>query len=128
MIRDVNNVIKIPSKLDTDFFKYWLEFLKPFHNMAPREIDIVAELLRNRFELSKGIKDPVLLEKIALSEEYRERVRQKLDITANHFQVVLCKLRKTGVLLEDRINPKFIPNVTEDNATGTFKLLFIFGL
>lgn len=128
MIRDVNNVIKIPSKLDTDFFKYWLEFLKPFHHMAPREMDIVAELLRNRFELSKGVKDPVLLEKIALSEEYKERVRSLLGITPNHFQVVLSKLRKSGVLLEDRINPKFIPNVTEDNATGTFKLLFIFGL
>lgn len=128
MIRDVNNVIKIPSKLETDFFKYWLEFLRPFHNMAPRESDVIAELLRTRFELSKVIKDPVLLEKITLSEEYREKVRQTLGITANHFQVILCKLRKTGVLLEDRINPKFIPNVTEDNATGTFKLLFIFGL
>lgn len=128
MIRDVNNVIKIPSKLETDFFKYWLEFLKPFHNMSPRECEVIAELLRTRYELSKVVKDPILLEKITLSEEYREKVRQTLGITANHFQVILCKLRKIGVLLDDRINPKFIPNVTEDNSNGSFKLLFIFGL
>lgn len=128
MIRDVNNVIKIPSKLETDFFKYWLEFLKPFHNMSPRECEVIAELLRTRYELSKVVKDPILLEKITLSEEYREKVRHTLGITANHFQVILCKLRKSGVLLDDRINPKFIPNVTEDNSNGSFKLLFIFGL
>lgn len=128
MIRDVNNVIRIPSKLDTDFFKYWLEFLKPFHNMAPRECDVVAELLKTRFELSKVISDPVLLEKITLSEDYREKVRVNLGITANHFQVILCKLRKIGVLLEDRINPKFIPNLDKDVNEGTFKLLFVFGL
>ena len=128
MIRDVNNVIKIPSKLETDFFKYWLEFLKPFHNMSPRECEVIAELLRTRYELSKVVKDPILLEKITLSEEYREKVRHALGITANHFQVILCKLRKIGVLLDDRINPKFIPNVTEDNSNGSFKLLFIFGL
>lgn len=128
MVRDVNNVIRIPSKLDTDFFKYWLEFLKPFHNMAPRECDVVAELLKTRFELSKVISDPVLLEKITLSEDYREKVRTNLGITANHFQVILCKLRKIGVLLEDRINPKFIPNLDKDASEGTFKLLFVFGL
>ena len=128
MIRDVNNVIRIPSKLDKDFFKYWLEFLKPFHNMAPRECDVVAELLKTRYELSKVISDPVLLEKITLSEDYREKVRNTLGITANHFQVILCKLRKIGVLLEDRINPRFIPNLSETGDDGTFKLLFIFGL
>ena len=127
MIREINNVIRIPSKLDTDFFKYWLEFLKPFHNMAPRECDVVAELLKTRFELSKVIKDPVLLEKITLSEDYREKVRNNLGITANHFQVILCKLRKIGVLLEDRINPKFIPNL-KDTDSGDFKLLFVFEL
>ena len=38
----INNVIRIPASLDKDFFKYWFLFLKPFHNLTDREMDVIA--------------------------------------------------------------------------------------
>jgi len=128
MIRDVNNVIRVPTTLDTNFFRYWLEFIKPFHHMVPREMDVVAELLKNRYELSKVITDQNLLEKIALNTDSREKARAACDLTAPHFQVIMSKLKKAGVIDGDRINPRFIPNIKEDTSDGTFKLLLIFNL
>ena len=34
------------------------------------------------------------------------------------------KLRKNNVIIDNKINPKFIPNVKEEN--GNFKLLLLF--
>lgn len=128
MIRDVNNVIRVPSALDTNFFRYWLEFIKPFHHMVPREMDVVSELLKNRYELSKVITDPNLLERVALNSDSQGKAREACGLTSQHFQVIMSKLRKAGVIEEGKINPRFIPNIKEDAEDGTFKLLLIFGL
>lgn len=44
MENKINNIIKIPTSID-NFFRYWMEFLKPFHNLANREMEVAAKIL-----------------------------------------------------------------------------------
>ena len=38
------NIIKIPSKVDGNFFLYWFKFLKLFHSMSDTECEVAATL------------------------------------------------------------------------------------
>lgn len=121
----VDSVIKIPTDLD-NFFKYWLEFLKPFHKLTSREMDVAIALLKKRHELSKVITDENILNKVLLSDDTRRAIREELDLTIAYFQVIMGKLKKHKVLIDGRLNHKFIPNITEDN--GNFQLLLLFDI
>ena len=45
----VNNVIGIPASLKGDFFRKWVEYLTPLHNLANREKDVLAAFIKARF-------------------------------------------------------------------------------
>lgn len=122
----VNNVIRIPASLEGSFFKYWFLFLEPFHNLTAREIDVIACFVKQRFELSKVIKDDTILDKVVMSEDIKAKVREECNITLPHFQVIMSKLRKNKVILDGRINPKFIPNIVEEEDSFQLLLLFDF--
>lgn len=121
-----NNIIRIPTSLSVNFFKLWLMFLEPFHKLTKREIDVAASFVKQRYELSKVIKDSEILDRVAMSEDTKKKVREECNITLPHFQVILGKLRKNKVIVDGRINPKFIPNINADN--DTFQLLLLFEL
>lgn len=121
----VDSVIKIPTTLD-DFFRYWLEFLKPFHQLTGREIDVATALIRKRYELSKVITDDNILDKVVMSDDTRKIVREECNLSLPHFQVIMGKLKKNKIIVDGRINPKFIPNITEDH--DNFQLLLLFEL
>ena len=118
----VDSVIKIPTTLD-DFFRYWFEFLKPFHQLTGREIDVATALVKQRYKLSKVITDNNILDKVVMSEDTRKLVREECKLSLPHFQV-MGELKKHKVIIDSRINPKFIPNVIEEN--GNFQLLLLF--
>lgn len=119
----VDSVIKIPTTLD-DFFRYWFEFLKPFHQLTGREIDVATALVKQRYKLGKVITDNNILDKVVMSEDTRKLVREECKLSLPHFQVIMGKLKKHKVIIDSRINPKFIPNVIEEN--GNFQLLLLF--
>lgn len=121
----VDSVIKIPTTLD-DFFRYWLEFLKPFHQLTGREIDVATSLIKQRYRLSKVITDSNILDKVVLGDDTRKIVREECGLSLPHFQVIMGKLKKNKIIIDGRINPKFIPNIIEDN--GNFQLLLYFDL
>ncbi len=121
-----NNVIRIPTSLEGKFFRYWFEFLSPFHKLTNREVDVISSFVKHRFELSKVIKDSAILDRFLMSEETKKKIREECDITLPHFQVILGKLRKNNIIIENRINPRFIPNIVEED--NTFKLLLLFDL
>lgn len=121
-----NNIIRIPTSLSVNFFKLWLMFLEPFHKLTKREIDVAASFVKQRYELSKVIKDSEILDRVTMSEDTKKKVREECNITLPHFQVILGKLRKNKVIVDGKINPKFIPNINTDN--NVFQLLLLFEL
>jgi hypothetical protein len=125
-MKKANNIIRIPTSLNGKFFTYWFKFLKPFHELTDREIDVIASFVKQRYELSKVIKDEDILNKVTMSEDTKKKVREECNITLPHFQVIMGKLRKNKIIIDGKINPKFIPNI--DNETGYFQLLLLFEL
>lgn len=120
----VDNVLSIPTSLKGKFFKHWFKFLLPYHNLTDREMDIAAAFLLKRYELSKVISDTNILESVLMSEDTKRTIREACDVKHQHFQVIMSKLRKAKIIIDNKINPRFIPNVKEEN--GNFKLLLLF--
>lgn len=118
-----NNVIRIPCDID-NLFHYWLEFLSPFHHLTDREQDVAAAFLRERYNLQKVILSEDLLDRTLMSEESQRDIRESCSLTNQHFQVIKSKLKSKHFLMNDKINPRLIPNVKEDN--GVFQLLLLF--
>lgn len=118
-----NNVIRIPSTQD-NIFRYWLEFLTPFHHLTGREMDVAAALLEKRYELSKVISDADLLEKVLMSEECHKNIKEEYNLSNQHFQVIKSKLKTKKFLVGNKINPRLVPNIKEDR--NNFQLLLVF--
>lgn len=119
-----HGVISIPASLDNSFFRYWFEFLKPFHNLTGREMDVIVSLTKHRYQLSKVVKDDAILDKVVMSEDVRKQVREECKLSLPHFQVIMGKLRDSKVIIDNKINPRFIPNIKEED--GNFRLMLLF--
>lgn len=126
MMGKINNIIRIPTSISTSFFRFWFEFLKPFHNLTDREMQVASSFLKRRYELSKVIQDEDILDKVVMSEDTKKRVREECNISLPHFQVIMGKLRKSKVIVDNKINRRFIPNISDDK--GSFRLLLNFEL
>ena len=122
-----NNLINIPySYDDIEFYKWWCMFLKPFVPLTNRESDVMASFLRQRWLLSKNISDPSILDSVLMSENVKKKVIDECGITQPHFYVIMSNLRNNGVIENDVINPRLIPNQRQDD-NGYFQLLILFG-
>lgn len=122
--RKIDTVLNVPCTLDS-IFSYWLEFLKPFHNLTNTELRVASAILKVRYKLSKVVISEDLLDELIFNDTYRKEVRTMCDIKLAHFNIILNKLKKCNFLLEgNRINPKFIPQIKEDN--NVYQLLILF--
>lgn len=121
---NVDGLIKVPVTLDASFFRRWLQFISPLHNISPRGMDILASFLSNRYELSKVITDKNLLEKVAVNSDSIKKVMNECGITSNYMQVMMGRFKRDGVIIDGKINPKFIPDLKEDS--NSYKLLLYF--
>lgn len=124
-LRKPNNVVTVPVKADSSFFKWWCIFLRPFINLTNREIDVMAEFLKQRWELSKVITDQSVLDSMVMSDNTKRKVMEACNITQQHFYVVMSNLRKNKVIVNDIINSRLIPNIKKDD-NGCFQLLILF--
>jgi len=120
-------VIKVPSSVDGGtFFHWWIRFLSPFHDLTNREMDVAAALFHQRYELSKRVADPVLLDSLVLNAESRKLVETKLGLSRSYMNVIFTKLRKCNILLENRLNPRFIPDIKPGDKDNLFTVLLVF--
>lgn len=122
----INNVITIPTSIEGSFFRYWFEFLRPFHKLTDREMDVIASFVKHRYILSKVVNDQEVLNKLTMSDDVKKKVREDCNISQAHFQVIMTKLKKSKVIENGRINPKFIPRLVKDS--DNFQLLLSFDL
>ena len=121
-MENVTNLIRIKSnpKLrmspDGDFFRYWVEFLRPLHELTKREMDVLAEFLKVRYNLSREIINTDRLDRVLMSEETKRDIRQTCGISAKHFQVIMSKFRKNGVIRDGKIHLNLIPTITDEGV------------
>lgn len=115
------------KRIHTDkksIFRYWLEFLKPYHKLRTKEIEALSLMLYYRYELTREISNMEIVDMILFSTETRSKIRKDLgDMGQKVFNNLLTSLRKKGVITKDnKINHVLIPRMTEDG----FKLVFNF--
>lgn len=117
-------VVGITTPLDWNFFRYWVDFLAPLHKLNKRDADITASLLYRRFKLSQVIFNDEVLDAVLLSSEQKKLTREEFGISQQNFQVIMAKLRRKNVIVDGRINKRFIPLLTKD--AEEYKLLIHF--
>lgn len=108
-----NNVIYLKCTEDS-FYRLWIEFLAPFHKLTARERDVAARIISQYFRLKDEVQDPDVLKDIMWSRKSRKDMMASLGMSQAHFQMVLAKLKESGVLQNGDINPRYIPHKTED--------------
>lgn len=108
-----NNVI-YQKCTDISFFRAWIEFLAPFHKLTSREREVAARIIAQYFKLKDSIPDPEMLKEVLWSHTSRKDMRESLDMSQAHFQMILAKLRTSGVLVDGDINPKYIPHIGDE--------------
>lgn len=123
-MRKPESAVRIPCSNLTDFFYKWYDFLRPLHKLTDREIQIAACLTKHRYELGKVISDQALLDTIAMNEDTRRKVREECNVSLPFFQGILNKLRKCGVVIDNKINPRFIPKLEESSGEYMLTLHF----
>jgi hypothetical protein len=121
-MESITNLIRIKSnpKLkmspEGDFFRYWVEFLRPLHELTKREMDVLAEFLKVRYHLSKEIINTDRLDRVLMSEETKRDIRKTCGISAKHFQVIMSKFRRNGVVRDGKIHLNLIPTITDEGV------------
>lgn len=118
-----DNVIRVPSTRH-DVFDYWLSFLQPIHQLTNREIELASCYLREYESLRKVILDKDLLEKTLMSKDTQKKIRTSLNMTSSCFQVLRSNLKNKKFLIQNKINPKMIPNIKEDGNSFLLMLYF----
>ena len=105
------NILKIKSSDYDELFLNWFLILKPLHNLSNKECILASKLYKYRDELKEVILDKEIL------DTYRKKIIEEMDITMIHLQVLLTSLRKKNVIIDNRLNPKFIPHIKDSELS-----------
>lgn len=123
MSKYVDSVVRIPCSLD-NFFSYWVEFMRPFHKLTEREGQVLALFLEERYALSKVIHDEDILDNVLMSEDTKKKVREKGEVGVQHIYAIMKSFEKNNVIVNGRVNRRFVPKIPQEN--GNYKLMFLF--
>lgn len=121
-----NLSIKGIQTSEKNLFVYWLEFLKPYHKLANKEIEALGLMLYYRHELSKEVSNEDLVDKLLFSSDIRQKIKTDLGGMKNGvFNNLLSTLRRKKVLsTKNKITSSLIPN--KDPMSKEFSLVFNF--
>jgi len=108
------------------FFKHWLVLIKPFHKLTDQEIDVVSLFLYYHYEYKHGTTNEKMLWSYVFDYDTKMQVKKELGMKDPGLQNVLTALRKKKVIINNRINPAYIPdlNKKDKNFKIVFNLLF----
>ena len=123
--RKPNNLLVVNAGPSTGFFRKWCILMKPMVGLTNKEIDVVSSFLKQRWELSKVISDPAILDSQLMSNDTKDKVIAECNITRPYFYVLMSNLKKNNVITDAGINPHLVPNI-RSNDNGTFQLLVLF--
>ncbi|MBO6233439.1 MAG: hypothetical protein J6N78_05230 [Clostridia bacterium] len=120
--KKINALLNIPYSSKEEFYEWWVTFLKPIHKMSSVPCKVFAVILAEREKYAKT-NDSNNVDTILFSPEAQEIICEKLNIDKIKFWCHLSVLRKYGVINKNKVNPKFIPEITDDNM---FRLMLKF--
>ena len=130
---NINKVLLVKCSDKKDFFAHWVSYINPNLGLTAREQEVLASILRTRYELSKSIINQDTLDEICLNAENRAKISEYVGMSPQQFGVIVYKLKDMKILqphFKDngrtdyyKINPTLIPNYTEGED---FKFMIVF--
>lgn len=115
--------VKVDKK---KFFFKWIEFTKPFHGLRTQLQNTLALLLYHHYELSKVIKNEKILWKQVFDYDTKVLIATELDIQMASLDNLFGDLRRKNVIIDNQINPVYIPYIDKDTKRFTVKINFNF--
>lgn len=112
--------INVTNKYEA--FETWLQLTKSLHDLTPEEIKVLAMFLSERNELQDKIVDEELMNEYLLGTKTRKKVETTLGYEPSRLPNIFSSMKKKGALIDGKINPRFIPNLTKD--FDSYKLVF----
>lgn len=117
------NIANIRTTVN-DLFEHWVALTQPMHKLTDAEAKILLAFLRKRHLYASNIRDETVVNKLLFSTDTRKEIMEELGYKMGTFQNYLTTMRAKGVITENQINKKLIPNV--EQGTDNFKLIFNF--
>lgn len=122
----VDGMVIIPTT-NSNFIRTWLEVMRPIHHLTPKEMDFAAIMLEKRYEIAANIANPeknqAMIDRLLFDDETKEAMREKAGIKKSHMQVILHKMRMSGVIEDKKFSENYIPAWTPGKP---FRLAIIF--
>ena len=127
MSRIADNAIPIKTSFE-GVFEAWLDATYLLlHNLSAKERLIMAAYLRKHFELSQKVNDEAILSRILMDETTKLQIMEECDIKRAHLQVITAHFKKEGLMVDGKINPKLIPDLSKEALEkGELRLLIVF--
>ena len=114
--KDVKNALEA--------FKMWILITKGFHQLTTKEAELFALLLLKWHEYSSKIKDDELLNDFITSVKARKEYKEFLGYDKESAIINLfSRLKAKGVMKNGKINPVYIPKLSEDFKSFEIKFL-----
>lgn len=118
----VDGISIIPTSKD-EFLRTWLEMMRPFHHLTPREMDFAAVMIAKREEIARDVTDQAKIDKLLFEEETKEEIMALAGVSKTHMQMILRSMRANGVIQGRRFNPSYLPSWTPGKP---FRMVFVF--
>jgi dihydrolipoamide dehydrogenase len=91
---------------------------------AYRESEVAIAFLKERYELSKVITDSTILDKVVFGDDTIAKIKEECSLSTPHLQTILNKLKQKKIIVDNRLNQRYIPNTDFEN--GMFKMMLLF--
>jgi hypothetical protein len=107
----MNKEVKIKSNPEKFFIQY-LNLLSPITKIGGKEEEVLAELMYQNYVKSHIPEDDRF--KLIFSSTMRASMCERLNISGAVFRNAISKLRKSGVIVEDKLHKSFIIELSEN--------------
>ena len=123
----MNNIkqanINIPIK---KLFKKWLDITNSFHHLTKQESNVLGLLLYYNYKFKQDITNQNIVWKMVFDYETKALIKKELNMKDSVLQNVLTKLRKSGIIKNNKIVETFIPKLTQ--GSKEFVIIFKFNI
>lgn len=122
----MNNInVKTLNVNKEKFFIYWLEFLKPYHKLRDKEVELLGKFLTKRHELLKKVNDNSIVDDMLFDTKIKKDIQKEMNYsTLQVLNNMMTSLRNKGAIVDNKINKGLIPSY--DESHDSFKLIFNF--
>jgi hypothetical protein len=117
------NIANIRTNVD-GMFDNWVALTQPLHKLTDAESNILLAFLKKRYLFSCNIDSDEVVNKLLFSSETRKEIMISLGYKMGTFQNYLTSMRTKGVIMDNKINPKLLPNY--EKGSDNFKLIYNF--